>query len=66
MKKRFEIIKKDDELGEFVLDKRFNYIQGEVNWRGNTCDIYLKHVDDLNNYEVQRRSDKLSKRGYKL
>lgn len=52
MKKIFEIIGKDDELGEFVLDKRFNHIQGEINWLGNTCDIYLNCVDDLNSYEA--------------
>lgn len=46
------IIKNDDELGEFVLDKRFNIFEGKANWLGNSCNIYLKCVDDLNNYEV--------------
>ena len=46
------VIKKDDELGEFVLDKRFNIFGGKVNWLGKSCDIYLKCVDDLNNYET--------------
>ena len=46
------IIKKDDKLGEFVLDKRFNIFEGKANWQGNSCNIYLKCVDDLNNYEI--------------
>ena len=27
-------------------------MNGKANWLGNSCNIYLKCVDDLNNYEV--------------
>lgn len=46
------IVKQDDEFGEFVLNKRFNTFEGKINWLGNQCDVSLKCVDNLENYEV--------------
>lgn len=45
------VIKQDDELGEFILDKRFNMFNGKVNWLGNNCDIFLSCLDNVDNYE---------------
>lgn len=45
------IIKKDEQLGEFILDKRFNCFRGKLNLLEKDCKISLA-VNDINDCDV--------------
>lgn len=41
-KKEEKISFKDDVLGEFILDREFSWFEGDIDWLGNPCTIYLE------------------------
>ena len=36
------IIKNDNDFGDFVFNRKYNWFEGRIDWLGKTCNIYLK------------------------
>lgn len=45
-----------DSLGEFKLDRRYDWFEGQINWMGNMEDVSLKKDEDADTAEAALRT----------
>ena len=46
------VIKKDEEFGEFLYREKYRTFEGKINWQGKECKVRIKVLNDINNFEL--------------